>query len=122
MDIVPKNDDLVIEAQVPIHLIDKVKPNLSVDVIFSAFNQNRTPHIPATVTMVSPDKLLDEKNGSPYYKILVSITREGKEMLQDLQIRPGMPAEVLIKTGERTALNYLLKPFIDRTYSSFREE
>jgi membrane fusion protein, protease secretion system len=122
MDIIPKNDELVVEAQVPIHLIDKVKPNLEVDIILSAFNQNRTPHIPAIVTMVSPDKILDEKTNNPYYKIHVSVTKKGRQFLQDLQVRPGMPAEVLIKTGERTFLNYLIKPLIDRSYSSFKEE
>ena len=122
MDIIPKNDELVVEAQVPIHLIDKVKTNLEVNIIFSAFNQNRTPHIPAIVTMVSPDKILDEKTNNPYYKIHVSVTKKGRQYLQDLQVRPGMPAEVLIKTGERTFLNYLIKPLIDRSYSSFKEE
>lgn len=122
MDIIPKNDELVIEAQVPVHLIDKVKTNLEVDIIFSAFNQNRTPHIPAIVTMVSPDKLLDEKTNNSYYKIHVSVTKKGRQYLQDLQVRPGMPADVLIKTGERTFLNYLIKPLIDRSYSSFKEE
>jgi protease secretion system membrane fusion protein len=122
MDIIPKNDELVVEAQVPVHLIDKVKTNLEVDIIFSAFNQNRTPHIPAIVTMVSPDKILDEKTNNPYYKIHVSVTKKGRQYLQDLQVRPGMPAEVLIKTGERTFLNYLIKPLIDRSYSSFKEE
>jgi protease secretion system membrane fusion protein len=122
MDIIPKNDDLVIEAQVPINLIDKVKPNLEVNIIFSAFNQNRTPHIPAKVTMVSPDKILDDKTNMPYYKIHASVTDLGKKMLQDLEVRSGMPAEVLIKTGQRTFLNYLIKPFIDRSYSAFKEE
>jgi protease secretion system membrane fusion protein len=122
MDIIPKNDELVVEAQVPVHLINKVKTNLEVDIIFSAFNQNRTPHIPAIVTMVSPDKILDEKTNNPYYKIHVSVTKKGRQYLQDLQVRPGMPAEVLIKTGERTFLNYLIKPLIDRSYSSFKEE
>lgn len=122
MDIIPKHDDLVIEAQVAVNLIDKVKQNLEVNIIFSAFNQNRTPHIPATVTMVSPDKILDEKTNISYYKIHVSVTDLGRMMLKDLQVRPGMTAEVLIKTGQRTFLNYLIKPFIDRSYSAFKEE
>ena len=122
MDIIPKNDELVVEAQVPVHLINKVRTNLEVDIIFSAFNQNRTPHIPAIVTMVSPDKIMDEKTNNPYYRIHVSVTEKGRQYLQDLQVRPGMPAEVLIKTGERTFLNYLIKPLIDRSYSSFKEE
>jgi len=72
--------------------------------------------------MVSPDKIMDEKTNNPYYRIHVSVTEKGRQYLQDLQVRPGMPAEVLIKTGERTFLNYLIKPLIDRSYSSFKEE
>jgi protease secretion system membrane fusion protein len=122
MDIVPLNDDLVIEAQVPVNLIDKVKVNLDAEILFTAFNQNRTPHIPAKIVMVSPDKYVDEKTGLPFFKVRAIVTEKGQKLLKDHQVRSGMPAELFIKTGERSLMSYLLKPFFDRSYSAFREE
>jgi protease secretion system membrane fusion protein len=122
MDIVPQEETLYIEAQVPVHLIDKVKPALSVELMFTAFNQNRTPHVQGLVDMVSADRLVDEKNGFPYYTLHAHVTPEGMRKLGQLQVRPGMPVEVLVKTGERTLLSYLLKPLLDRMHGALREE
>lgn len=122
MDIVPANDLLIVEAQVPVNLIDKVKTNIPAEILFTAFNQNRTPHIPARIIMVSADKYQDEKTGSPYFKVRAVANEEGVRLLKNLNVRPGMPAELLIKTGERTLMSYLLKPFFDRSYFAFREE
>jgi membrane fusion protein, protease secretion system len=122
MDIVPSDDPLIVEAQVPVNLIDKVHAKLPVELIFSAFNQNQTPHIPGVVTQVSADRLVDEKTGMPYYKMKVQVTDEGKKKLSHLQVRPGMPVEVFVKTGERTLMSYLLKPMFDRARSALTEE
>ncbi|HYC42775.1 MAG TPA: HlyD family type I secretion periplasmic adaptor subunit [Noviherbaspirillum sp.] len=122
MDVVPSGDPLIAEAQVPVHLIDKVHKDLNVELIFSAFNQNKTPHIPGTITQVSADRFVDEKTGMPYYKVLAQVTPEGTKMLHNLQVRPGMPVEVFIKTGERTLMSYLLKPVLDRATTALTEE
>lgn len=122
MDIVPSDDPLVVEGQVPVNLIDKVHKDLPVELIFAAFNQNKTPHIPGMVTQVSADRLVDEKTGAPFYKLQAKVTPEGKKMLANLQVRPGMPVEVFVKTGERTMMSYLLKPVFDRAKTSLSEE
>ena len=122
MEIVPSDDSLVVEGRVPVHLIDKVHPDLKVELIFSAFNQNLTPHIPGIVTHVSADRLLDEKNGEPYYKLKAKVAPEGMQMVAHLQIRPGMPVNLFVKTGERTMLNYILKPILDHVKMSLTEE
>ena len=122
MDLVPSDDPLIVEGMVPVNLIDKVHPDLKVDLLFSAFNQNKTPHIPGIVTRVSADKLVDEKTGAPYYKMSAKVTPEGVKLLKDHQVRPGMPVELFIKTGERTMMNYLLKPILDRATTSMTEE
>lgn len=122
MDIVPNEDMLVITGQVPVHLIDKVHPGLHVDLIFSAFNQNKTPNIPGIVTRVSADRLMDEQTGMPYYNIEAKVAPEGIELLTKHQVRAGMPVEVFIKTGERSLMNYMLKPILDRIHSSLSEE
>ncbi|MFC7513444.1 HlyD family type I secretion periplasmic adaptor subunit [Herbaspirillum sp. GCM10030257] len=122
MDIVPTDDPLIIEGQVPVHLIDKVHSDLPVELIFPAFNQNQTPNIPGKVTQVSADRLVEEKTGQPYYKMKAMVTPEGKQLLKDHQVRPGMPVELFVKTGERTMMSYLLKPIFDRAKTSLTEE
>ena len=122
MEIVPSEDALIVEGQVPVHLIDKVHPELKVELIFSAFNQNLTPHIPGVVTHVSADRLIDEVTKIPYYQVKAKVAPEGMKMIENLQVRPGMPVELFVKTGERTLLNYLLKPILDHIKMSMTEE
>lgn len=122
MEIVPGDDELVIEGQIPVHLIDKVANGLKVDLTFSAFNQNTTPHIPGFVANVSPDRLTDERTGAPYYKMKVKITPEGKKLLAQHKVQSGMPVDMFVKTGDRTFANYLLKPLMDRVGTALREE
>lgn len=122
MDVVPSDDPLIVEGQLPVHLIDKVHPNLKVELIFTAFNQNLTPHIPGIVTNVSADRLIDEKSGVPYYSVKAKVAPEGMKLISNLQIRPGMPVDLFVKTGERTMMNYLLKPILDHLKMSMTEE
>ncbi|MEB2331511.1 MAG: HlyD family type I secretion periplasmic adaptor subunit, partial [Nitrosomonas sp.] len=122
MDIVPSEDMLVVEGQLPVHLIDKVHTGLDVDLIFSAFNQSRTPHIDGEVTQVSADRLVDEYNGIPYYQLKARVKPESMQLLADYQIRAGMPVEIFVKTGERSLMNYLLRPVFDRVRVSLGED
>lgn len=122
MNVVPSDDLLVITGQVPVHLIDKVYADLPVDLIFSALNQKKTPNIPGIITHVSADRLVDERNGFPYYSVKAKVTPEGMKKLTDQQIRAGMPVEIFIKTGERSLMSYLFKPILDRVHSALSEE
>jgi protease secretion system membrane fusion protein len=124
MDIVPSDDPLVVEGQLPTHLIDRVHAGLKTEIIFSAFNANKTPHIPGVVEQVAADRTVDERTGQPYYKVRVKVTPEGAKLVGEhhLNIRSGMPAELFVKTGERTMMNYLLKPVMDRAKSALSEE
>ncbi len=124
MDVVPTGDGLVIEGQLPVNLIDKVQTGLPVEFIFSAFNAAKTPNIPGVVTVVGADRLVDEKTGAPYFKVLAKVTPEGLKEMQanKMVVRPGMPVDLFVKTGERTMMSYLLKPLIDRARTSLSEE
>ena len=124
MDVVPTGDALVVEGQLPVNLVDKVAPGLKVDLLFSAFNVNKTPEIPGVVTTVSADRFVDEKTGMPYYKVSAKVTPEGAKLIAEnkMEIRPGMPVSLFVKTGERTMMSYLLKPIIDRAKTSMSEE
>ena len=121
MEIVPVDEPLRIDAQIAPHLIDKVKPGLDVDILFPAFQQATTPHVPGRVQQVSADVLVEPKQGIPYFKATVEVTPEGMKQLRHHQIRAGMPAEVFVRTGERTMLNYLLKPLVDRLNRALTE-
>lgn len=122
MEVVPADDPLVVEAMVPVHLIDKVKPGLKVELIFSAFNQAKTPHIPGIVTTVSADRMVEERTGQPFYKLKAQVAPEGLKLTKDLNIIPGMPVDLFIKTGERSMMSYMFKPFADRARSAMTEE
>ena len=122
MDIVPVEDSLVVEGHLPVHLVDKVYAGLPVNLIFTAFNQNKTPHIPGEVVNVSADRFIEEQTGQPYYKVTSKVAPEGAKMIYNLKIRPGMPVDMFVKTGERTMMNYLLKPIFDHLKLSMSEE
>ncbi len=124
MDVVPAHDPLVVEGQLAVNLIDRVHSGLPVELIFSAFNTNRTPHIPGVLTQVSADRTIDEKTGTPYYKVRARVTPEGAHLIaqKKLTVQPGMPVELFVKTGERTMMSYLLKPIFDRAKTSMSEE
>lgn len=121
MEVIPTNESLIIEGQLPVHLVDRVQKGLHVEMMFTAFNANRTPHIPGQIISVGADRILDEKTGAPYYKIQVITTDVGNKMLEKYKVKPGMPVELFIKLGEQTLLTYLLKPVFDRTHSALRE-
>ncbi len=121
MEIVPRDEPLRIEAQVAPHLIDKVKVGLPVHILFSAFNQAITPNVPGTVLNVSADVIVDPVQKVPFFKAQVVVTPEGMKKLRDHKIKAGMPAEVFIQTGERTAYNYLMKPLRDRLRAAMTE-
>jgi protease secretion system membrane fusion protein len=124
MDVVPTGDGFVVEAQLPINMIDRVHHGLPVELIFSAFNTNKTPHIPGVLTQVSADRTVDERTGNSYYKVRATVSPEGVKLIaaKHLDIQPGMPVEVFVKTGERTMMSYLLKPVFDRAKSSMSED
>jgi protease secretion system membrane fusion protein len=121
MEIVPEDSPMEVEARVPVELIDKVHPALPVELLFSAFDQSTTPRVAGEVTMVGADRLVDQQTGKPYYALRVKVTREGMDQLQGLTIRPGMPVEGFIRTGERSLMNYLLKPLTDRLHLALTE-
>lgn len=121
MEIVPRDEVLKIEAQIPPHLIDKIKPGLPVDILFTAFDQVSTPKIAGKLTRVSADVLMDSKTNLPFFKASIDVTPEGMVKLKANEIRAGMPAEIFVRSGERTAMSYLLKPLMDRVRRSMIE-
>lgn len=124
MEVVPDDDALVVEGQLAVNLIDRVHVGLPVEMNFSAFNVNRTPHIPGTVIQVAADRSVDEHTGAPYYKVRARVSAEGLKLIaaKNMKVVPGMPVDMFVKTGERTMMSYLLKPVFDRAKTSLSEE
>lgn len=123
MEIVPREGRLIVEAEVPPQYIDKVHVGLEADMRFSAFNLNTTPVIPGQVILVGADKLTGTPPAKPaeYYLAQVETTHEGLQRLGDKVVQPGMPVEVIVKTGERSFFSYLIKPIADRFARSFKD-
>jgi protease secretion system membrane fusion protein len=121
MYIVPSTNSLEVEGQLPVNLIDKVHDGLPVEMLFTAFNQSKTPRISGQVSMVTADRLIDEQNRQPYYGLRAQVDAEGMAKLAGLQIRPGMSVEVFVRTGERSLLSYLFKPLLDRAHVALTE-
>lgn len=122
MDVVPAGEPLQVDAMIPVQAIDKMAPGLPVDITFPAFNHAQTPSIPGRVLTISADRLIDETNKQPYYLAQVEVTSAGMDKLGNSMIRPGMPATVTIKTGERNLMSYLMKPMFDRIDGAFKEQ
>ncbi len=121
MDIVPDDEPLLLESKVQPHLIDRVKPGALTDVRFSSFAHSPELVVEGKIASISND-LIMEPNQLPYYLARVSLTPEGLKKLGNRQLQPGMPVEVIIKTGERSVLTYLLHPLLKRMAASMKEE
>ncbi|WP_186379724.1 HlyD family type I secretion periplasmic adaptor subunit [Yersinia mollaretii] len=118
MELVPSGQPLLVEAQLPVALIDKAMVGLPVDLNFSAFNQSTTPRLYGSVLRIGADRIQHPQTLEPYYPFTIAIDTNQTP----LKIRPGMSVDVFIRTGERSLLNYLFKPLTDRLYVAFAEE
>ncbi|MBM9887387.1 MULTISPECIES: HlyD family type I secretion periplasmic adaptor subunit [Deefgea] len=122
LDLVPSEEPLIIEAQIPVHLIDKVKLGNEVQLRFSAFNHVSTPTVNGRLILVSADSVIDPQTKLAFYSAQIAINPDGLEVLKNNKIIPGMPVDVIIKTGERSLMNYFLKPLQNRISSAMKEE
>lgn len=121
MLIVPGGDKLVVEAKIdPLH-IEQVRPGAEAAIRFSAFNSRTTPEIFGTVSRIAADLTHEERTGLSYFLVRITISDEELAKLGNGKLIPGMPADVQIKTEDRTALSYLWKPIEDQFTKAFRE-
>lgn len=125
MDLIPQDDQLVIEARVQPGDIDVVHAGMDAKVVLTAYKARSTPRLPGKVTQVSADKFTDERglHAESYYIARVEVDKSYLEKSEaKLELYPGMPADVLIRTGSRSFLSYLFKPITDSVHRAFREE
>jgi HlyD family secretion protein len=122
MLIVPEGDDLALEVQIAPKDVDQIQIGHAALLRMTAFNLRTTPELNGFVSRIAADLTTDERSGQSYYMVRVAIPQAEKEKLKSLTLVPGMPAEVMIKTADRTALSYLVKPLSDQIFRAFRED
>ena len=123
LDVVPENQTLLLEAHIPPHLIDKVNPGLPADIRFNSFAHSPQLVVEGKVMSVSGDLLSDPQQPQfAYYLARVQVTPSGMKTLGARQMQPGMPVEIVVKTGERSLLTYLMHPLMKRMAASMKEE
>lgn len=119
LDIVPESDELVVEARVATADIEKLSVGQNTRVRLTAFDQTDVPEALGAIVGLSADSLTDERSGDQYFVARIKLDSEQPEQVRDLELIPGMPADVFVNTGSRTALSYFLQPLNDRLARTF---
>jgi len=122
MSLVPQNDAFVIVSRVRPSDIDSIYEGQEAEIRLTAYHFREQRPMAATTTNVSADLVLDERTGDYYYEVRLKIDPEARAKQPNVQLYPGMPADVVIKTGERTMFEYIADPLVKAAYISFREE
>lgn len=122
LDIVPQDDEMVVEARVHPTDIDVVRVGLPAEVRLSAYRNRIMPLVDGEVIYVSADKLVDQRTGDSFYTARARLKKESLQELGKIELYPGMPAEVFIVTGKRRAIDYFISPIVDSMRRSFRED
>jgi HlyD family secretion protein/epimerase transport system membrane fusion protein len=124
MEVVPQNDQLIIEAHIDPNDADNLRPGMEARVRLNPFKTQGSPIVSGQVRGVSADRLMDEHNGQSYYLVEVELDRnEVRAALGgSSNLQPGLPAEVMISLGEHSPLEYLLAPLSRRVRHAMSEE
>jgi HlyD family type I secretion membrane fusion protein len=119
LELLPTGAGLLVEAKIKPDDIDVVFPGRTAQLRFSALRKRTTPSVEGRVEFVSADRLVERETQHAYYMARV---RLDTDHAGEFKLYPGMPVEVFIETGERTALQYLVGPISDMIAHSWREE
>lgn len=122
LEIVPSDDRLLVEVHVNPQDRDNIIIGQEAEIKLLAFKQRTTPALKGRVHYVSADALHNRQQGSSFYIARVEVPESELHRLQGNKLQPGMPAEVMIRTGERTAIAYLVQPLVDSMNHAWREE
>lgn len=121
MEIVPEGDKLLLDVQIPVHVIARVQTGMAADVRITSFIDAPSLIIEGRVLSVSSDRREQPNAAQPYYLARVEITPAGVAELGNHRLRPGMMADVVIKTGERSFMTYLMAPLKRQLFQAFKE-
>ncbi|TPI12691.1 HlyD family type I secretion periplasmic adaptor subunit [Mesorhizobium sp. B4-1-3] len=121
MEILPTSSGLVVDARLRPKDIDQVHVGQSAKLRLSALNTRLTPEVPATVSEISADRLIDQTTHEPYFRAKLKITEALPTGVKAEQLYPGTPVDAFISTGDRTFFEYLVRPMMDSFARAFRE-
>lgn len=121
LEIVPRDDRLMVEVQIRPSDVDSVHVGLPTEVRFTGLSQKQLPMLYGRVAYISADSLQDPRSSATYFVAHVDVPDSELHRLGKQTVQPGMPAAVMIKTGERTALAYLTQPLRDSINRAWRE-
>ena len=123
VEILPADAPLILEAQVPRSQIDSVRTGETAVVRLIALNQRTTPVLRGEVFYLSADSIKDTSTGveREFYLVRVNLPPSEIDRVRDFAPTPGMPAEIMIETAQRTFFDYLTKPIRDSMSRAFRE-
>jgi HlyD family type I secretion membrane fusion protein len=119
LDVVPSSPRMVIEAQLTPAHADDVRPGQKSFVRLEAGGSRTAPVVEGVVRTVSADALTDQRSGEHYFTMIVEI--DPSAHVPASLVKPGLPASVLVRTGERTLFAYLLEPINRVTFEAMRE-
>lgn len=122
LDLVPHAARMIVSARVRPEDIDVVRAGLPALVRLTPYKQRRTPMLEGTVEYLSADHLVDKRTNEPYYAAKIHVDEAKLKELGDVEMIPGMPAEVMIKTGKTTVAMYALSPVLDSFHRAFQEK
>jgi HlyD family secretion protein len=120
MTIVPDTDNLVVDALIPPSRIDDVRPGQRVSIRFPAFDVGTTPVCQGSVQRISADLIKDQQRQLSYFSARIKVENRVACLTDAKVLKPGMPAEIHIRTDERSVWSYLLKPLTDQMSRAFR--
>jgi HlyD family type I secretion membrane fusion protein len=122
MDVVPANAPLIVSAQIKPQDVNQVKIGMPARVRFTGLNQRWVRPVPAKVMAVSADRLTNDKTGEGFFRIDLQIDPKDVARLDNgAKLTPGMPADAMIVTGDRTVMSFLISPITDTLGHAFRE-
>ena len=122
LELVPQHDKLVVDARVAPQDIEQIHVGAAAEVRLITADARRMPLLPATVTVVSADRVTQPDGGASWFEVTVEVDAQWLAQHQPtLRLQAGMPAELYVTTGERTLLQYLLKPLRAFSQRALRE-
>ncbi|WP_293677599.1 HlyD family type I secretion periplasmic adaptor subunit [uncultured Phenylobacterium sp.] len=122
VDIVPRDETLVINAQVSTTDVDNIRPGMKAEIRFPSFHARNIPVIEGTIHTISGDRLVNEANDQPYFLAIVQVDPVKLPAEIRSRLNAGLPAEVIITTGQRSTLQYLWSPLSNALRKTMREE
>ena len=119
--VVPLDKGLDFELRIDPSKINEVHVGQDADIILSAFDRQNTPKLAAHVAGISADAIADTQTGRSFYRVTLNVPPEELALIGEEAIKPGMPVEAYLKTGDRTVLSYLVQPVANHLRRAFRE-